>query len=150
VGLAGATFELQQRGGTSHVGRHQQDALLLAGLEPERELGGGGGLASALQAREQHDRRRLHAQVERAHALAHHLDEFVVDDLDECLARREALVDFLADHPRPDTVDERLDDGQRHVRLEQRHAHLPQRVPDVFLGQAATPAQSVDDGGQAR
>jgi len=29
--------------------------------------------------------------------------------------------------------------------LEQRHPHLPQRVADVLLGQAATAAQALDD-----
>ena len=41
-----------------------------------------------------------------------------------------------------------LDDRQCDVRLEQRHAHLAQRVADVFFGQASTATQALDDARQ--
>ncbi len=144
--LLAEPLQLQQCRRAAHVGGHEQDALLFARLEPQRDLRRRRRLAGALQAREQHDGGRLRAQVERAHALAHHAHEFVVDDLDQRLAGREALVDLLADDLRLDAVDEGLDDRQRDVRLEQRHAHLAQRVGDVFLGQPAAAAKAFDDG----
>ena len=55
--------------------------------EPARELRGGGGLARALQAGEQHDDRRLRAQVEPFARAAHELDQLLVQDADEDLAR---------------------------------------------------------------
>ena len=58
-------------------------------------------------------------------------------------------MDLGADGPRLDRVDELLDDRQRDVGLEQRHPHLPQRVADVLLGQAAAAAQALDDGGKS-
>ena len=57
-------------------------------------------------------------------------------------------MNLLADHARLDPVDEGLDHGQRHVGLEQRHAHLAQRIADVFLGQPAAATQALDDGRQ--
>ncbi len=47
-----------------------------------------------------------------------------------------------------DRVDELLDHRQGDVRLEQRHADLPQRVADVLLGEAAAATQAIDDGGK--
>ena len=50
-------LELQDGGGPTHVRAHEQHALALALDEPARELRGRGGLAGALQAREQYDDR---------------------------------------------------------------------------------------------
>jgi hypothetical protein len=142
--------ELQHRGGTMHVGADHQRALALARLEPQRKLRRSRRLAGALKPREQHDRRRLRAQVERTHALAHHAHEFLVDHADERLARRQALVDLEPDRSRLDGLREFLDDRKRDVRLEQRHAHLPQRVGDVLFSQPSAAAQAFDDGGKSR
>ena len=68
---------------------------------------------------------------------------------DQRLARRQALVDLLPDDLGADRLDERLDDRQRDVGLEQRHAHLAQRVGDVLVGQAPAAAQAFDDALQA-
>ncbi len=147
--LLAEPLELQHRRGPVDVGRNEQHALALAVLQPQRDLRSRRGLARTLQAGEQDHGGRLRAQIERTHALAHHAHEFVVDDLDERLARRQALVDFLADDACLHAVDEVLDHRQRHVGLEQRHPHLPQRVADVLFGEAAAAAQALDDGGKA-
>ena len=109
-----------------------------------RELGGGGGLARALQSREQHDDRRFRAQVEAATRLAHHACQFLVNDADEGLARRQAARDLGADRARARGFREGLDDADRDIRFEQGHAHLPQRVRHVLVGQAAAAAQRID------
>ncbi len=49
-------FQLLHGGGTVDVERRHQHALLLARLQHERELGGGGGLARSLQADHQDGR----------------------------------------------------------------------------------------------
>ena len=67
--------------------------------------------------------------------------ELGVDDLYEFLAGRQALADGLANGLLPDILDKRLDDRQRDVGLEQRQAHLPQRVLDIAVGQAAFAAE---------
>ena len=64
---------------------------------------------------------------------------------DERLARRQAADHFLAERLGAHRVDEMLDHRQRHVGLEQRHAHLAQRVLDVRLGEARLAADRLDD-----
>jgi hypothetical protein len=101
-----------------------------------RELCRRGGLAGALQA-DEHEDRRLTARIQRARVAAEHGDELVVDDLDERLAGVEAARHFLAERPVADPVDERLRDGQSHVRFEQRHANRPHGVTHVVFGDSA-------------
>jgi len=139
-------LELQHRSRATHVRRDEQHALALALPQPQRDLGRGRGLARALQAGEQDDRRRLRAQVDRAHALAHHAHQLFMDDAHQRLAGRQALVDLESDRARPDGLDELLDHRQRDVRLKQRHAHLPQGIADVLLGEPAAATQAFDDG----
>ena len=62
--------------------------------------------------------------------------ELLLDDLDELLARREALRHLLPHGALAHPLDERLDHRQRDVGLEQRSAHLAQGVLDVLFGQA--------------
>ena len=91
---------------------------------------------------------RLGAQVQRLRALAHDGDQRVVHDLDEGLARRQAAAHLLAERALPHPLDEARHDRQSDVRLEQRRAHLLQRVGDVLLAQAAATAQAVDGAGK--
>ena len=121
-------LQLQDRGGSIHVGAGEQHFLALVLFEPFRQLRRGRRLAGALQSRQQDHDRRLRPQVERPHALAHQRDQLVVDDADQRLARRQALVELLPDDLGAHRLDERLDDRQRDVRFQQRHAHLAQRV----------------------
>ena len=51
AGLLRHHFELFDRGGPIDVRRHCQDFLVALSFQPARELSGGGGLSSALQAR---------------------------------------------------------------------------------------------------
>ena len=83
-------------------------------------------------------------QVETAARLAHDARQFLVNDANESLARRQALHDLGPDCARTRRVGERLDNGNSDIRLEQSHAHLPERLRDVLLSHARTPAQRVD------
>ena len=83
-------FELQDGRGPAHVGTHQQHATPLSLLEPARQLGRGGGLARALQARQQHNLGRLHVQRKPAAALPEQPHQLAVQDADQGLAGREA------------------------------------------------------------
>ena len=136
--------ELLLRGGAAHVERGHQDLLLVALLEPLRDLGGGGGLARALQADHQHRHRRGGLEVERSRVLAQHLDQRVVDDLDDHLARRHRLDDLAADRLFLDVLDERADHLEGHVGLDQRAAHLAHGGIDVSLRKRAAPGQLVE------
>ena len=89
--------ELLHRRRAAGVERGHQHALALALLEAPGELGGGGGLAGALQADHQ-DRRggRVDAQVAGLALAAQHVDQRVVDDLDDLLAGRDGFRHRLA------------------------------------------------------
>ena len=80
---------------------------------------------------------------------AEHLDERVVDDLDDLLARRDRAEHLLADRLLGRLVDELADHRQGDVGLEQGDPHLAHRGPDVGLVERAAAAQPVEDGAEA-
>ena len=59
----------------------------------------------------------------------------MVDRVDELLARIDPLDDLVTQRLFLNALEETLDDGQRHVRLEERNADLAQRVFDVLFGE---------------
>ena len=142
-------FQLQDGGRAINVGAGEQHLLALVFFQPLGELAGRGGFTRALQAGQQNDHGRLRAQVQRPDARAHQRDQLIVDEFDQHLAGRQALVELLADHLAADGVDEALDHRQRDIRLQQRHAHLAQGVGDVLLGEAPATAQALHDALQA-
>jgi len=73
---------------TLQVGGHQQRRMTLL-LQPSAQLAGQRGLAGALEASEHDDRRRLLGVAQQPGLAAEDEDEFVVDDLDDLLARVE-------------------------------------------------------------
>ena len=76
---------------------------------------------------------------------AQHFDQFVADDLDDLLARTQALQHFLADRLRPHRIGELLDDLEIHVGFEQRDADFLQGFVDVLLGEPAFAAKIFED-----
>jgi hypothetical protein len=136
--------ELLHRRRAVDVERGDQDLLLLAPRDAAGELGGGGGLARALEADHQEDGRRRHPGREPGVA-AEDPDQVIVDDLDHHLPGRDRPQHLLADRLLADPVDEGLDHRQRHVGLEQGDAHLAQRGHHVGLGQRAAPLQPIED-----
>ncbi len=129
--------QLLDGGRALEVGAHQQRVASLL-LEPAGQLGRGRRLAGTLQAGQQHDRRRPRGVGDPQRLAAERLDQLVVDDLDDLLARREALGQVRA-RPAPPSPDRLTvpDDEQVDVGLEQGHADLPQRLVDVVLAEAA-------------
>ncbi len=117
------------------------------------ELADGGRLTGALQADHHDAGRALLRPVEVGVDRAHQLDELVLADLDEVLLGRGGeravadlgaqLDDGLAERLLLDAVEEGLDDLELDVGLEQRHAHVAQRLFDVVLGE-------LGDAGEAR
>ena len=82
-------------------------------------------------------------------AAAEHLDEMVVDDLDDHLRRRHRAQHLLTERLLADRGDKVPDHRQRHIGLEQRDADLAHRGPDIVLGQRAVAAQPVEDVAEA-
>ncbi len=80
---------------------------------------------------------------------AEQLDELIVDDLDDRLARRQRLEDVLADGLFADAVDEALDDLEVDVGLEEGDAHLAEGLDDILLRQPAESAEPVENTREA-
>jgi hypothetical protein len=129
---AGQRLQLLDRGRTVDVAADHHDLLLAPLLQVLGQLADGGGLARALQAGHQDHRRRRHVEVQVARLRAHHRGQLVAHDLDQGLARRQALQHFLADRAHLDALDQRLHHRQRDVGLEQGDAHLAQVASRMF------------------
>lgn len=69
------------------VTAHHHHFLVMPFLQQLCQLGHGGGLARTLQTRHQHHRRWLRRQVQPFICLAHGGDQFLIDNLDQCLPR---------------------------------------------------------------
>ena len=137
--LAAELLELVDRGGALEVGGDERRLLPLL-AQQQRELGGGGRLARALEAGEQDHRRRA-AERETGVAGAHERSQLLVHDLHDLLARRQALQDVLPGRALAHLRDEVLHDLEVDVGLEQREADLAHRLRDRVLVEAALAAQ---------
>ena len=80
-----------------------------------------------------------------AFGVAEERQQLVADDLDDLLPRRQAPEDRLVHRPVADAVDERLDDLEVDVGLEQRQPDLAQRRLDVLGRQPDLAAQRLED-----
>jgi hypothetical protein len=119
---------------TPHVrGHHNRVASLL--LQPLRQLAGGRGLARPLLAEHQDHARPGRRLLEPAFGVAEQRQQFIPDDLDDLLARGQALENRLIHRPIAHAIDERLDDLEVDVRFEQRQPDLPEGVLDGRLRQ---------------
>jgi hypothetical protein len=78
-------------------------------------------------------------------AAAEQLHQLAVHHLHDLLRGRDRGEDVLADGLLLDAVDEGADHLEVDVRLQERDAHLAERLLDVLLGQAAAPAELVED-----
>ena len=140
LNLAAELLELVDRGGTLQVGRDEPGlAAFLA--QQQSELGGGGGLARALQAGEQDHGRRPAGEREPGIARAHQRRQLLLDDLHDLLAWRQALGHVRAERPLAHARDEVLHDLEVDVGLEQREPDLAHRARDRLLVQASLLAQ---------
>jgi hypothetical protein len=126
------------------VGRDEQRMASLPG-QPFRQLAGGCRLAGALQAQQQHDPGTLARRLEAPFSNAEERDHLVADDPDDLLRRREAAQNILPHRAITNPVDERLDDLEIDVRLEQREPNLAQRSLDVLFGEPRFAAKGLED-----
>ena len=139
--LRGQRTQLVDRGGPVDVATDHHDLLrVLAGQVP-RQLGGGRGLARALQTGQQNHHRRWRVQVESLVYFAHDPDQFIVDDLNQGLPGRQALEHLLAQRPFFHLRDEGLNHGQCHIRLQQGDSHFPQGFADGIFAEPSLAAQ---------
>ena len=145
VGLAAKNGQLLLRRRPEYVERGEQDLLLVAILQPQAQLGARGGLARPLQADHENGHRRLARKIDGGAFATQHFHQMIMDDLDHQLARGDAAQHLLAHGALADGGDEVLDHGQRHVGLEQRHAHLAQGFRDVGFAEGPTFPEALED-----
>ncbi len=105
--------ELLDGGGTLEV-RRDQIWLAALLLEPRRELCGGRGLTGTLETRENDDGRGTRRVGHLQSRTAQHLDELLVDRLDDLLAGAEALAQRLTRQ----AFAQRLEEGPHHRQLD--------------------------------
>ena len=89
--------------------------------------------ARALQADQHDDRRRRVGELQTRLRAAEQFDQFVVDDLDDRLRRRERRQDVGADRLLLIALTNSLAADKRNVGLKQRDAHFAQHFVDVTL-----------------
>ena len=134
--LFAQNLQLAYGGRTVDVARGQQGPFVLV-FQIEGDLSGGGGLAAALQAGHEDDRRRLGGHVELGLTAAHEGGQLLIDDLHHLLAGGEALQHLAAHGPLLDLGAEVLGHFIVDVRLQQGHADLAHGGVDVGLAEAA-------------
>ena len=142
--------QLLLRGRAIDVERRHQHLLAVLFLEQFGELRRSGGLARTLQAdHHDHDRRkRLQIKLGGLFA-AQHLDQRIVDDLDDLLARCDRLQDRLANRLFGDIIDKAADNRQRDIGFEQRDSNFAHRIAHILLAQRPAPAQLVENAAKA-
>ena len=143
--LLGHSLELLDGGRAVHVARDGQHLFLALFDQVLGQLGCGGGLARALQARHQDDGRGLGGEVDVGDALAHSGGQLAVDDGDQRLPGLERAQHLLAQRLVLHAGDEVAHHGQGHVGLQQGHAHLAQHVLHVGFGDAGLAAHLLDE-----
>jgi hypothetical protein len=124
AGALAHDLQLGHRVGALEVRRHEQRGVALL-LEPVAELARERRLTGALQADQHDDRRRVLGELDRTGRPAEDRDELLVDDLDDLLARVERLMHLGAEGPLAHLGGELPYDGQRNVRIQQRHPDVP-------------------------
>jgi hypothetical protein len=127
--------QLLNRRRATHIGRHHQWVPALPS-EPQPQLAARRRFARTLEAQQKDDTRCWRVFRQSALSLAKQRQQFVPDDLDDLLDRRQALEHRLVRRLVPNAIDERLDDLEVDVRLEQRQADFPQRGLYMLVGQA--------------
>ena len=103
--------------------------------QPARQFAGGCGFSRTLQADNQEDARRFVRKAQLRFVAAEDLDQFLVDNPDNLLIRREGLQNFRAHGAGLHRFDQLFDDFKINVRLEQRHAHFAQSRIHIFGGE---------------
>ena len=141
-----AHFQLFDGGGAVHVAGGKQGALLELTAHQAAQLGGGSGLARALEAHHHHNRRSVVGHGDFGVCAAHEAGELLVDDLHHLLGGGEAVQHVASNGPLRDGGHKVLDHLVAHVRLQQGQADLPHGLPDIALRQAALAPQPLKCG----
>jgi hypothetical protein len=144
IELTPQRFELVHGGRAMKVGGDEE--WLTSLFEEEAgQFPTGGGFTGAVEPH-QENAGRIPAELNGGMGRAEETDHFILDDLDDLLARLDALDDFLTEGLGFDLLDEIAGDFELDIGFEQRHAHLTQGVANVGLGDFAQAAQVAEGG----
>ena len=94
--FSGQLAQLFNSGRPVYVATHHQRFFMLAFLQPASQLGDTGRFTGALQPGHQHHGWRLHPQIQLGIGLAHDPNQFIINDLDQHLAGRQARHHLLS------------------------------------------------------
>src|SRR5665213_2287437 len=142
--LAGQHPQLLDGGGTLEVGTHQERVAALL-FEPAGQLGRCRGLARALESGQQDDRRGSAGVPDLEGLPPEDGDQFLVDDLDDLLARAQALGEFEPQAAVAHRRGELADHADLDVGLEEGGADLAEDLVDIGLGQPSSAPESAED-----
>ncbi len=141
--------QLLHGGRTTGVQRGHHHLFAVELRQTQGQFGRGGGLTRALQTGHQDDRRRGGVNVQRNRLFAaQHINETVIDDLDDLIGRLDRADDFLAGRLFLGAADEILDDRQSDVGFEQGHANFAQSLFDILFGQRTATGNPVEYASQ--
>src|SRR5690606_15409471 len=142
--LLAKNLQLFLRGRAIDVERRHQRLLAVLLADQLAELGGRGCLTGALQAYHHDDDGRLRVKDQRRRILAaQHLDQFVVDDLDDLLTGSDRAQNLLTNGLFGYAGDEITRHRKSNVRFQKSDAHFAHRFANVCFVQRAAPAQTV-------
>ena len=142
-GLRSERCKLLLRGRAVNVERRHQDLFALLRLQHLRDFRGRGGFTRALQTDHHDDRRRRNRQIQVALLRTQHLDERIVDDLDDLLAGSDRFQDRLANGLFGRLVHKFPNNWQGHVGFQQSDAHFAHCFADISLVQRTATTQAV-------
>ena len=149
AGLAAEHCELLHRRRAAGVERSHQHLALGDVGHTLGDLGRRRRFARALQSDHHDDHRRRRIEIDRLRTRAQSLDQLVVNDFHDHLARGDRLDHFHADGALLDLLGKVARDIERHVGFEQSTPHLAQRRLDIGFRQRAAPGQLVQDAVEA-
>ena len=147
VHLSGENLKLIDSCRTVEVCRDQKGCLTVL-LEMPRDLGGGSGLASTVEANHQDGVGLARAMVEPVRAATENLRKLFVGNPDDLLARCQALEQAFLQNAVSDTFDEIAGHPEVDIRFQQRHPHLSEGRVDVLLSQSPLVSQAVEHTGE--
>ena len=142
--LAADDVQLFDGGRPLHVGGHEQRMATLL-RQPHAQLRRRRRFSGSLEAKEEDNARALRRLLQSALCIAEQRDHFVADDPHDMLRRREAAENVLPHRPVTDAIDERLDDLEVDVGLEERETNLAKRGLDGFGRQLRLAPERFED-----
>jgi len=131
IDLLGELGELVDGGGAIEIERDEKWAASFF-LQPEGELGGGGGFTGTVEAAKEDVSGRV--EIDGTLVSAKELGEFVLEDFDDLLAGFDGLQDLGALGFFFDAGDEVLDDAEFDIGLEKGETDIAEGVGNVLFG----------------